>query len=64
MMSLKRWIVSGIVLALIVLAANGNILLFTTPPVQICIGWPDVEVYSYWCTPDYTARAPAPDKDK
>jgi hypothetical protein len=35
---------------------NGNILIFTTPPVQVCIGWPDDNVYSWACTPDYTVE--------
>ncbi len=43
---------------LIVLALwiNGNLLVFTSRPVQVCIGWADDTRYSWWCTPDYTAR--------
>jgi len=52
-----------LVLTLTVLAAavgylNGNILVFTTPPVQVCVGWPDDAVFSWVCTPDYTAKEP------
>ena len=50
-------IISAFVLTLILLA-NGNILVFDTEPKQVCVGWPDDAVYSWWCTPDYTARAP------
>jgi hypothetical protein len=43
----------------LVLYANGNLLVFAeSEPYQVCIGWPDDEVPSWLCTPDYTARMP------
>lgn len=49
-----------VILALLISAtaglyANGNILIFDTEPKQVCLGWPDDAVFSWWCTPDYTA---------
>ena len=43
---------------LIVLALwiNGNLLVFTSRPIQVCIGWADDSVASWKCSPDYTAR--------
>jgi hypothetical protein len=46
-------------LVLVLLAATGHLLVFTTPPIQVCVGWPDDTVFSWWCTPDYTAQPPA-----
>lgn len=43
-----------IAIVLLIAYFAGNLLIFTTPPVQICIGWPDDDVASYICTPDYT----------
>ena len=45
-------------LVLVLLAATGHLLVFTTPPIQVCVGWPDDTVFSWWCTPDYTAQPP------
>lgn len=56
-------------IALLIAHFAGNLLIFTTPPfegsahvpfalesLQVCIGWPDDNVPSWICTPDYTAR--------
>ena len=60
--------IQGTVIALAILItgtlalyANGNILVFGGEYPQACIGWPDDEVYSWWCTPDYTAQRPNTD---
>jgi hypothetical protein len=41
-----------------ILHKTDHLLVFTTAPIQVCIGWPDDRAFSYWCTPDYTARPP------
>ena len=51
-------LIALIVLVLVLLAATGHLLVFATPPVQVCVGWPDDAVFSWWCTPDYTAQPP------
>jgi len=38
------------------LLATGHLLVFTTPPIQVCVGWADDAVPSWACTPDYTTR--------
>ena len=54
MAKLSVVLLAAIVL-LLVLAAHGNLLVWTDP-FQACIGWPDDAVYSWWCTPDLTVR--------
>ncbi|KKK95874.1 hypothetical protein LCGC14_2668410 [marine sediment metagenome] len=46
--------VAWLTFAGLVLYSNGNLLVWTDP-VVVCVGWPDDEVYSWWCT-DYRAR--------
>lgn len=44
-----------VVYGAIALYANGNLLIWPSgPAVQVCIGWPDDTMYSWWCTPDLT----------
>ena len=54
MAKLSVVLLAAIVLLLVV-AAHGNLLVWTDP-FQACIGWPDDAVYSWWCTPDLTVR--------
>ena len=51
-----RKVLIVLVLVLALLAVTGHLLVLTTPPIQVCVGWNDDAVYSWWCTPDYTAR--------
>lgn len=55
----------SLALALALYVAGNHVLVFFsptasagTPPVQVCVGWHDDAVFSWWCTPDYTARSP------